>query len=86
MSIHVEISDTVLKAPGPEISRLVLETVALEGFKAGQLSTAQVKSLLGFESRFEVHEFLAKNNVPWVDYSIDAAEREGERLKELLNR
>lgn len=86
MSIHIEISDTVLSAPVPEISRLVLETVAIEGFKSGQLSIFQIRRMLGFDSRVEVHEFLASNDVPWVDYTVEDLERERRSLKELLGR
>lgn len=75
-----------MNAPVPEISRLVLETVALEGFKSGQLSTFQIRKMLGFDTRFEVHEFLARHGVPWVDYSVEDLERERKSLKELLGR
>ena len=68
----------------PEISRRVLETVALEGFKAGQLTLYQVRKILGFETRFEVHEFLAEHGVPWVNYSVEDLEKERRTLRELL--
>lgn len=86
MSVQIEIPDKVLNTPGPEISRRVLETVALEGFKSGQLSTSQVRRILGFETRFEVHEFLAEHDVPWIDYSVEDAKREGKALRELLHK
>lgn len=86
MSVRIEIPDKVLNTPGPEISRRVLETVALEGFKSGQLSTSQVRRILGFETRFEVHEFLAAHDVPWVNYSVEDAEREVKVLRELLRK
>lgn len=86
MSVHVEIPDQVFRTPGPDISRKVLETVALEGFKSGQLSTYQVGRILGFESRFEVHEFLAEHGVPWVDYPVEDAEHESNSLRELLGK
>jgi len=70
--------------PGSDLSRSVLEAVALEGFKSGQLTIYQIRLLLGFETRFEVHEFLAANDVPWVNYSVEDAERESKKLRELL--
>ncbi len=75
-----------MNAPGPEISRHVLEMVAIEGFRTGQLTTAQIKDLLGFESRSEVYDFLAEHKVPWVDYSIESAESERSVLKALLSK
>lgn len=83
MSIQVEIPDSVLNLPVGEVSRQILETVAIEGFRSGQLSTFQVRKMLGFDSRFEVHEFLAKHGVPWVDYSVEDAEKELVLLKDL---
>ena len=66
------------------MNSLILETLATEGFKSGQLSTAQIKRLLGFSSRTEVHEFLWKHGIAWVDYSVEDAERERGLLAELL--
>ena len=60
MSVQINIPDEVFKSDNADVSRSVLEAVAIEGFRSNQLGTAQVRRLLGFESRFEVHEFLAK--------------------------
>ena len=86
MSVQIEIPDSVFSLPAGEVSRQVLETVALEGFKSGQLSTYQVRKMLGFESRFQVHKFLADHGIPWVDYSVDEAKQEIEMLQELRKR
>ena len=86
MSVQIEIPDSVFSLPAGEVSRQVLETVALEGFKSGQLSTYQVRKMLGFESRFQVHKFLADHGIPWVDYSVDEAKQEIEILQELRRR
>src|SRR5438128_2058410 len=58
--------------------------VALDGFRSDQLTTAQVRRILGFESRLEVYDFLAAHGVPWVDYSVEDAERERALLKKVL--
>jgi len=84
MSVQVEIPDQVFTSPGGDLARQVLETVALEGFKSGQLTVFQVRKLLGFETRFEVHDFLTQHGVPWVNYSVEDAERESNALRELL--
>lgn len=83
MSVQIEIPDNVFQLPPADISRQILETVAIEGFKSGQLTTYQIRKMLGFSSRFEVHEFLAEHNVPWVDYTVEDAVRELELLQEL---
>jgi hypothetical protein len=86
MSVQVEIPDSIFSLPAGEMSRQVLETVALEGFKTGQLSTYQVRKMLGSESRFEVHKFLAEHDVPWVDYPVEDLERERELLEDMFGK
>jgi len=85
MSVQVNIPESVFHLPRQQLGRQVLETVALEGFRSGQLSVFQIREMLGFESRFEVHEFLAEHGIPWVDYSLEDLERERNELKELLD-
>ncbi len=84
MILEVKIPDEVFKDDNPSISRDVLEAIAVEGFRTDQLSTAQVRRLLGFKTRDEVHEFLYKHGVPWVDYDAGEVEREVKLLQELL--
>lgn len=84
MSVQVVIPDEIFNSDSPDVSREVLETIAAEGFRSGQLGTAQVRRLLGLSSRSKVHEFLWKRGIPWVDYSVEEAERERKLLAELL--
>lgn len=83
MPVTVSLPDEVLA--DQDIARKVLEEVALEGFKSSKLTIAQVRRLLGFETRMEVHEFLSTHGVPWVNYSLSDAERERELLKKILS-
>ena len=83
MIVTVSLPDEILQ-DSDEVSRRVLEQVALDGFKSGQLTTAQVRRILGFESRLEVYNFLAAHGVPWVNYSVEDAERERALLKKVL--
>ena len=84
MTVTVSLPDEILLQDSDEVSRMVLEQVALDGFKSGQLTTAQVRRILGFKSRLEVYDFLAAHGVPWVDYSVEDAERERALLKKVL--
>lgn len=86
MSVHVDIPSELFNLEPGDVSREVLETIAAEGFRSDQLSTAQVRRLLGFETRFEVHQFLAERGIPWVKYSVEDLNREREAFRELLNR
>ncbi|HXG86097.1 MAG TPA: UPF0175 family protein [Pyrinomonadaceae bacterium] len=84
MNVQVKIPDEIFNQTNADTSRQILEIVALEGYKSKQLTTAQVRRVLGFETRLEVYDFLAKNAVAWVDYSIEDAERERSLLRELV--
>ena len=84
VSVKVAIPDDVLSGQNGEISHRILEEFALEGFKSGQLTIAQVRRILGLETRTQAHEFLAAHGVPWVDYDDAELQRELETLKELV--
>ena len=64
---------TALAASGPDLSRAVVEAIALEAYRERKLTTAQLHRLLGFRSRSELDGFLKQRQV-WLDY----AEEDGE--------
>jgi hypothetical protein len=84
MNLTVSIPDEILAGNMGDVSRKVLEQVALDGFKSGQLTIAQVRRILGFESRLQVYEFLATHDVPWADYDEAELDREVETLRKLI--
>jgi len=84
MPVTVFLPDDVIADQSGNVQRRVLERVALEGFKSGQLTTAQVRRMLGFDSRLQAHEFLGSHGVPWVDYDNGELELETETLKQLV--
>ena len=43
----------------------VLEDVVLEGFRERILTTEELRQLLGFETKFDVHAFLKEHDVPF---------------------
>ena len=63
MNVQVKIPDEVFSPENKETSRQILEIVTLEGYRSGQLTAAQVRRILGFETLQEVYDFLAKNGV-----------------------
>ena len=66
MTITVELPDSVggiLFAHGQEPMRAVLEALALEGYRTERLGEADIRRLLAFETRMEVHEFLKQHGV-----------------------
>jgi hypothetical protein len=64
-----------LTASGRELSRSVFEALALEANRERQLSTAQIRRLLGFESRYERDDFLKAREV-WLEYGAEDLERD----------
>ena len=61
---------------GQDIPRHVLESVALECFRKRILGESQLRQLLGFKTRFEVHAFLKEHDVPF--YTLADLERDRE--------
>ena len=70
MTLELAISPALietLRQRLPSLDRAALEGLALEGYRHGALSLAQVRELLGFASRWEAQEFLASFG-SWPDY------------------
>ena len=64
MTITIEIPDDLASAlapPGKDLSRSALEAIALNGYRSDQLTEADIRQLLGFETRMEVHGFLKEH-------------------------
>ena len=66
MEVAIQIPDPVVKRLQErwgDLPRRVLENVVLEGFRERILTTEELRQLLGFETKFEVHAFLTAHNV-----------------------
>ena len=55
--------------------RHVLESVALEAYRSRLLGESQLRRLLGFETRYEVHGFLKKHDVS-LHYTLEDLEHD----------
>jgi hypothetical protein len=67
MDVTVHIPDDLagpLKAADGDLSRRALEGLALEEFKSGHITKAQLRRLLGFEIRYELDGFLKAHGIP----------------------
>ena len=67
LNLPEDIAKALAKQEG-DLSRAALESLALEGYRAGHLSEEQVRRMLGFDSRFEVHAFL-KQHQTYLNYT-----------------
>lgn len=84
MEITISLPEDVAKvflADGESLEREVLEAAAIEGYRAGKLSHAQVGRMLDI-GRFEVDAFLKRHNVP-LNYTIEDLQADRETLDKL---
>lgn len=63
------------------VERAALEALALEGVRTGKLSTGQVRRLLGFGTRYEVHGFLKSHGV-YLEMTPEEIERDARAAAE----
>lgn len=86
MQVTIEIPNDIAEGLAAknleDLPRAVLEKVALEGYRSGDLSQAQVRRLLGFEHRLEVEAFLKERRV-YLDYTVEDLERDRETHRRL---
>ena len=78
MTIELQLPDDIardLSSADADLSRVALESLALEGYRDGRLSEEQVRRMLGLDSRFEVHAFLKQHETP-LNYSMADLERD----------
>jgi hypothetical protein len=67
MQFTIELPEDIaaaLKGEWKDVPRHALEAIAVEGYRTGVLSENQVRRLLGYESRFQVHALLKEHRVP----------------------
>ena len=85
MELTVQIPDDVAKsmsASGGDLSRRALEALALEEFKSGHITKAELRRLLGFATGHQLDGFLKAHEV-YEDYTIEDLEKELAGLKRL---
>ncbi|MGA7414051.1 MAG: UPF0175 family protein [Bryobacteraceae bacterium] len=73
-----------LTAHGENLSHFPLEALALEAYREHKLSTGQLRRLLGYRTRIEVHAFLKDDGV-FLHYSsgdLDHDRQAGDALPE----
>jgi hypothetical protein len=85
MNLTMEIPEELarsLHAAGGDVSRHVLETLALEEFKQGRLSKPELRRALGFADSYELDGFLKRHQV-WIEYDEEDLARERAALDRL---
>jgi hypothetical protein len=84
MQLTVEIPDDLARrfGGGAELSRRALELLALEQYKGGHLTEAELQRLLGFGTRYELDGFLKAHEV-WPDVTIEDLRQDVRDLESL---
>ena len=78
MNIAIDIPDDigqVLANQAGGVSRAVLEAVAIEVYRSGAITPAQVQQMLGLRSRWETEAFLRRAEA-FHGYTMDDLERD----------
>jgi predicted HTH domain antitoxin len=87
MLVSVEVPDLIahsLRLDGPQSNRRALEMLALEGYRAGELSRGQVSEMLDMEFN-ETEKFL-KDHGAFLQYTVDDLERDAANLRQFFSR
>ncbi len=72
----------VLREKWGDLTQHTIETLAIEGYRTSTLSAAQVRRMLGFQTRMEVDAFLKQHGV-YRDYTEADLDRDIETLRQL---
>ena len=64
-----------LAASGQDLPRAALEAIALEAYRERKLSTAQLRRLLGYQTRMEADGFLKEHGVE-LEYTLEDLEHD----------
>jgi predicted HTH domain antitoxin len=86
MSVTIELPEEIerqLETEWGNLPRRALEAVALEGYRSGALTLAQLRRILGFETRMEADAFLKQHDVQ-LEYSVEDLVRDRETLERAL--
>ena len=76
--LTLELPDEIsayLAASGLDLSRAALEAIALEAYRERKLSTGQLRRLLGYRTRMQVHAFLKEHDV-YLHYDLEDLEHD----------
>jgi hypothetical protein len=81
MQIKLELPEDIaqqLESSWKDLPRAALESLALEAYRSRALTAAQLRRLLGFETRMQVDAFLKEHEV--YDFTLADFDRDRETL------
>jgi predicted HTH domain antitoxin len=87
MQITIDIPEAIgqqLTAEWGNVSQRAKEALAVEAYRTGSLTSAQVQSLLNLSSLWEVEEFFKKSQA-YLNYTESDLEQDRQTLNNLLS-
>jgi predicted HTH domain antitoxin len=81
MQITLEVPDEIAEGL-KDLPRALLESFALEGYRSGTLTEEQVRRILGYGTRMQVHGFLKEHGV-YLNYGREDLEQDMQTLQQL---
>jgi hypothetical protein len=85
MNLELQIPEEVahlLTSEYADLPRAAVEALALEGYRSKRFSEGQLRRMLGFSSRLQVHAFLKEHGVH-LHYSLEDLDQDRETSREL---
>jgi predicted HTH domain antitoxin len=84
MQITIEIPDDIANQLKPlSISCRILELIAADQYRQGQIGASEVRRILNFSSRWETYEFL-KREKAYLPYTEDDLDQDIQTIHHLL--
>ena len=84
MQITLEVPDEIAQ-DRQDLPRALLESFALQGYRSGTLTEEQVRRVLGYGTRMQVHGFL-KEHGACLNYGPEELEQDMATLRQLRDR
>jgi predicted HTH domain antitoxin len=88
MQVTFDIPDTLaaqLTAAGKDPARAALEALLVEGYRTDTLTSGEIKRILGYSTRMQVHALLKEHNVP-LNYGVEEFEQDMETIRKRRER
>ncbi len=85
MRIILDLPDDVARSLEANLPRVLLENLALEGYRSGKLTEEQVRKTLSYGTRMQVDGFLKEHGV-YLDYTLEDLDRETETSHDFSSR
>jgi len=85
MQLSLDLPDELsaaLAPAGQDLPRAAFKAIALEAYREHKLSTAQLRRMLGYQTRMEVDGFLKEHGVE-LEYTLEDLERDREAHRRL---